>query len=101
MEDRSWMYDGVGGDPLLYFKHVTQFVEATKMHTLRMNKKEIWSPYKNCENNVMRSPANVMQGSTPKAFANGLSHLSNEASNSSKDFIEAAEETIDRCKQVL
>jgi hypothetical protein len=34
------MYDGVGGDPLLYFKHVTQFVEAAKMHTLRMNKKK-------------------------------------------------------------
>jgi hypothetical protein len=33
------MYDGVGGDSLLYFKHVIQFVEAAKMHALHMNKK--------------------------------------------------------------
>jgi hypothetical protein len=38
LEDTSWMCDGAGGDPLLYFKHVTQFVEAAKTHTLRMNK---------------------------------------------------------------
>jgi hypothetical protein len=81
--------------------HVTQFVEATKTHALLMNKKEIWCACKNCENNVLRSLANVMQGSTPKAFANGLSHLSMGISDSSKDFIEAAEETIDRCKLVL
>jgi hypothetical protein len=68
-------YDGAIGDPLLYFKHVTQFVEAVKTHALRMNKKEIWYPCKNCENNVLISRANVMQGSTPKAFANDLSHL--------------------------
>jgi hypothetical protein len=53
MEDRSWMYDGAGGDPLLYFKHVTQFVEATKTHALPMNKIEIWCPCRNCENNVL------------------------------------------------
>jgi hypothetical protein len=41
MEDRSWMYDDVAGDPLLYFKHITQFVEVAKTHTLGMNKKEI------------------------------------------------------------
>jgi hypothetical protein len=45
--------------------------------------------------------ANVMQRSTLKAFANGLSNLSMETSNSSKDFIEATEETIDRCNLVL
>jgi hypothetical protein len=72
MEDISWMYDVVGGDPLLYFKHVTHFVEVANTHALRMKKKEIWCPCKNCENNVLRSPVNVMQGSTPKAFANGL-----------------------------
>jgi hypothetical protein len=32
---------------------------------------------------------------TPKAFANGLSHLSMGTSDSSNDFVEAAEETID------
>jgi hypothetical protein len=53
MQDISWMYDGAGGDPLLYFKHVTQFVEAAKTHTLCMNKKEIWYPCKTCENNVL------------------------------------------------
>jgi uncharacterized protein YqgQ/transcription elongation factor Elf1 len=36
----------------LYFEYVTQFVEVTKMHTLHMNKKEIWCACKNCENNV-------------------------------------------------
>jgi hypothetical protein len=41
MEDRSWMYDDVAGDPLLYFKHITQFVEVAKTHALGMNKKEI------------------------------------------------------------
>jgi hypothetical protein len=101
MKDRSWMYDGAGGDPLLYFKYVTQFVEAIKMHALCLNKKEIWCPSKNCENNVLKSPANVMQSSTPKAFANDLSHLSMGTSESSKIFIEAAEETIDQCKLVL
>jgi hypothetical protein len=90
MEDRSWMYNGAGGDPLLYFKHVTQFVKATKTHALHMNKIEIWCPCKNCENNVLKFPTNVMQGSTQKAFANGLSHLSMGTSDSSKDFIEAA-----------
>jgi hypothetical protein len=50
---------------------------------------------------VLRSPTNVMQGSTPKAFAIDLSHLSKGTSDSSKDFIEAAEETIDRCKLLL
>jgi hypothetical protein len=49
--DRSWMYDGARGDSLLYFKHVTQFVEAAKTHALRI-KKEIWCSCKNCENNV-------------------------------------------------
>jgi hypothetical protein len=53
MEDISWIYDGAGGDQLLYFKHVTQFVEATKTHALCMNKKEIWCPCKTCENNVL------------------------------------------------
>jgi hypothetical protein len=47
------------------------------------------------------SLVNAMQGSTPKVVANGLSHLSMETSDSSKDFIEAVEETIDRCKLVL
>jgi hypothetical protein len=50
---------------------------------------------------VLRSPTNMMQGSTPKAFANDLSHLSMGTSDSSKDFMEAAKETIDRCKLVL
>jgi hypothetical protein len=36
-----------------------------------------------------------MQGSTPKAFANGLSHFSMGISDSTKYFIEAAEEIID------
>jgi hypothetical protein len=62
MEDRSWIYDGVKGDSLLYFKHVTQFVKAAKTHALRINKKGIWCHCKNYENNVLRSPANVMQG---------------------------------------
>jgi hypothetical protein len=53
MVDRAWMYHGVGGEPLLYFKHVTQFVKDAKTNNLRMNKKEIWCPCKNCENNVM------------------------------------------------
>jgi hypothetical protein len=61
----------------------------------------LWCPSKNCENNVLKSPANVMQSSTPKAFANDLSHLSMGTSESSKIFIEAAEETIDQCKLVL
>jgi hypothetical protein len=47
MKDRSWMYDGAGGDLLLYFKHATQFVEVGKIHALHMNKKEIWCPCKN------------------------------------------------------
>jgi hypothetical protein len=42
-----------------------------------------------------------MQGSTPKGYANGISHLSMGTSDSSKDFIEAVEETINRCKLVL
>jgi hypothetical protein len=87
MEDRSWMYDGVGGDPILYFIHVTQFAEAANTHTLCKNKKEIWCACKNCENNVLRSLANVMHGSTHKAFANGLSHLSMGTSDSSKYFV--------------
>ncbi len=47
------MYDGVGGDPLLYFKHVTQFVEAAKTHVLCMNKKEIRCPCNRCKNDVL------------------------------------------------
>jgi hypothetical protein len=101
MEDRSWMYVGARGDLLLYCKYATQFVEASKTHALHMNKKEIRYPCKNCENNVLRSPANVMQGSTPKAFVNDLSHLSIRTFDSSKDFIEVVEETIDRGKLVL
>jgi hypothetical protein len=54
------MYDGAG-DPLLYFKHVTQFVEAAKMFALRMNKKEIWCPCKNCENNVLWTMAETIR----------------------------------------
>jgi hypothetical protein len=76
MEDIFWMYNGMGGVPLLYFKHVTPFVEVVKTHALRMKKKEIWCPCKNCENDAMRSPTNVMEGSAPKVFSNGLSHLS-------------------------
>jgi hypothetical protein len=53
MEDRSRMYDGAGGDPLLYFKHVTQFVEAAKTQAIHMNKKETWRPYKTYGNNVL------------------------------------------------
>jgi hypothetical protein len=87
------MYDGAGGDPLLYFKHVTQFVELTKTHALRMNKKEILCPCKKCENNVSRSPANAR----PMC----LSHLSMGTFDSSIDFIEFAEETINGCKLVL
>ncbi|KAK3148632.1 hypothetical protein QOZ80_3BG0297440 [Eleusine coracana subsp. coracana] len=44
------------------------------------------------------SGPNVLQGSTPKAFANGLSHLSVGTSDSSKDFLEAAEETIEELR---
>jgi hypothetical protein len=62
MEDRSWMYDGAEGDPLLYFKHVTQFVEAAKTHTLCMNKKEIGCPCKNCKNNVLWTMAEMIRG---------------------------------------
>jgi hypothetical protein len=40
MEDISWMYDVAGGDPLLYFKHVTHFVEVANTHALRMKKKK-------------------------------------------------------------
>jgi hypothetical protein len=47
------------------------------------------------------SLVNVMQGNTPKAFANVLSHLSMGTSDSSKDFIKVAEETIHRWKLVL
>jgi hypothetical protein len=61
MEDRSWMYDGAAVDPLLYFKHVTQFVEATMTHTLRINKKEIWCPCKNCENNVLWTTTEIIR----------------------------------------
>jgi hypothetical protein len=60
MEDRSWMYDGAGGDSLLYFKHVTQFVKAAKTHALCMNKKEIWGPCKTCENNVLWTMAETI-----------------------------------------
>jgi hypothetical protein len=52
MEDRSWMYHGSGGDPLLYFNQVTQFVEAAKIHACHMKKKLIRCPCKNCKNNV-------------------------------------------------
>jgi hypothetical protein len=34
------MYNGARGDPLLYLKHVTQFVDAARTHTLHMNKKK-------------------------------------------------------------
>ncbi|KAL6847583.1 hypothetical protein ACP4OV_022609 [Aristida adscensionis] len=44
------------------------------------------------------SGPNVMQGSTPKAFANGLSQLSMGTSESSKDLLEAAEETIEELR---
>jgi hypothetical protein len=44
----------------LYFKHVTQFVEAAKMHTLRMNKKEIWCRSKTYENNVLWTTAETI-----------------------------------------
>ncbi|KAG2555385.1 hypothetical protein PVAP13_9KG556900 [Panicum virgatum] len=40
----------------------------------------------------------VLQGSTPKTFANGLSQLSMGASDSSKDILEAAEETIEELR---
>jgi hypothetical protein len=43
MENRSLMYDGVGGYPLLYFKHVSKFVEATKMLALCMKKRNMVS----------------------------------------------------------
>ncbi|PWZ07825.1 hypothetical protein Zm00014a_011491 [Zea mays] len=41
------------------------------------------------------SGPNLLQGSTPKTFSNDLSQLSMGASDSSKDFLEAAEETIE------
>ncbi|KAJ1299191.1 hypothetical protein BS78_01G513300 [Paspalum vaginatum] len=44
------------------------------------------------------SGPNVLQGSTPKTFANGLSQLSMGASDSSKDLLEAAEETIEELR---
>ncbi|XP_062209553.1 uncharacterized protein LOC133911359 [Phragmites australis] len=44
------------------------------------------------------SGLNVLQGSTPKAFANGLGQLSIGASESSKDLLEAAEETIEELR---
>ncbi|CAN6286028.1 unnamed protein product [Urochloa humidicola] len=40
----------------------------------------------------------VLQGSTPKTFANGLSQLSMGASDSSKDLLDAAEETIEELR---
>jgi hypothetical protein len=40
MEGRSWMYDDMGGGPSFYFKKIT----LAKMHTLRLNKKEICCP---------------------------------------------------------
>ncbi|OEL13606.1 hypothetical protein BAE44_0025375, partial [Dichanthelium oligosanthes] len=40
----------------------------------------------------------VLQGSTPKTFATGLSQLSMGASDSSKDLLEAAEETIEELR---
>ncbi|TVU48670.1 hypothetical protein EJB05_08315 [Eragrostis curvula] len=44
------------------------------------------------------SGPNVLQGSTPKAFANGLSQLSMGTSDSSRDLLEAAEETIEELR---
>jgi hypothetical protein len=52
--------DGAGADTILYFKHVTQFVEATKMNTLHMNEKEIWCLCKNCENYVLWTTAETI-----------------------------------------
>ncbi|TKV98737.2 hypothetical protein SEVIR_9G578600v4 [Setaria viridis] len=40
----------------------------------------------------------MLQGSTPKTFGNGLSQLSMGASDSSKDLLEAAEETIEELR---
>ncbi|AQL10146.1 Myosin heavy chain-related protein [Zea mays] len=44
------------------------------------------------------SGPNLLQGSTPKTFSNDLSQLSMGASDSSKDFLEAAEETIEELR---
>lgn len=44
------------------------------------------------------SGPNLLQGSTPKTFANGLSQLSMGASDSSKDLLEAADETIEELR---
>jgi hypothetical protein len=67
------MYDGAGGDPLLYFEHVTQFVEAAKTHALRMNKK-IWCPCKTCENNIMwTTTETVREHLLEKGFINNYS----------------------------
>lgn len=40
----------------------------------------------------------MLQGNTPKTFSNGLSQLSMGASDSSKDLLEAAEETIEELR---
>ncbi|ONL92709.1 Myosin heavy chain-related protein, partial [Zea mays] len=44
------------------------------------------------------SGPNLLQGNTPKIFSNGLSQLSMGASDSSKDLLEAAEETIEELR---
>lgn len=44
------------------------------------------------------SGPSLLQGNTPKTFSNGLSQLSMGASDSSKDLLEAAEETIEELR---
>ncbi|KAL5218789.1 hypothetical protein ABZP36_019473 [Zizania latifolia] len=44
------------------------------------------------------SGPNVLHGNTPKSFGNGFGHLSMGTSDSSKDFLEAAEETIEELR---
>ncbi|KAL6589509.1 hypothetical protein ACP70R_050332 [Stipagrostis hirtigluma subsp. patula] len=44
------------------------------------------------------SGPNALQGGTPKAFSNGLAQLSMGTSESSKDLLEAAEETIEELR---
>ncbi|KAL5210516.1 hypothetical protein ABZP36_006139 [Zizania latifolia] len=44
------------------------------------------------------SGPNVLQGNTPKSFGNGFGQLSMGTSDSSKDFLEAAEETIEELR---
>ena len=68
------MYDDAGGDPIFYFKQVTQFVEAAKTHALRMNKKEIWCPCKRCKNNVLWDrPETIREHLLEKGFIDNYS----------------------------